>query len=40
MIKDNVDLDNMKEFEKQINSEKDPIKFHLLFKINSYHEPK
>lgn len=43
-IKDDVDLDIMKEFEKQINSEKfpnskkDPIQFQMLFKINSYNE--
>ncbi len=44
MVKDDVDLDIMKEFEKQINSEKfpnskkDPIKFQILYKINSYDE--
>lgn len=43
-IKDDVDLELMKEFEKRINSEtfpnskKDPIKFQLIFKINSYNE--
>lgn len=41
-VKDDVDLDLMKEFEKRINSEKfpnskkDPIKFQVIFKINSF----
>jgi hypothetical protein len=43
-VKDDVDLEIMKEFEKQINSEKfpnskkDPIQFQILYKINSYNE--
>lgn len=43
-VKDDVDLDIMKKFEKGINlekfpnSKKDPIKFQILYKINSYNE--
>lgn len=44
-VKDDVDLDIMKEFKKIINNEKfpnskkDSIKFQLIFKINSYNDP-
>lgn len=43
-VKDDVDLEIMKEFEKKINTEKfpnskkDPIQFQILYKINSYNE--
>ena len=43
-VKDDVDLELMKEFEKQVNlenfpkSKKDPIKFQIVFKINSFDE--
>lgn len=43
-VKDDVDLDIMKEFEKKVNSEKypnskeDPIKIQLIYKINSYND--
>lgn len=43
-IKDDIDLEVMKEFEKRIlelklpNSKKDPIKFNILFKVNSFNE--
>lgn len=43
-VKDDVDLDIMKEFEKRINAEKfpntknAPIQFQILYKINSYNE--
>lgn len=43
-VKDDVDLELMKEFEKRINNEKfpnskkDPIKFQIIFKVNSYND--
>lgn len=43
-VKDDIDLDIMKEFEKKVNSEKypnskeDPIKIQLIYKINSYND--
>ncbi|MBP6624053.1 MAG: hypothetical protein KA198_02710 [Chitinophagaceae bacterium] len=43
-LKNDIDLDIMKEFEKRINAEvfpnskKDPIQFQILFKVNSYNE--
>ncbi|WP_213277101.1 hypothetical protein [Chryseobacterium indologenes] len=43
-VKDDLDLEIMKEFEKQVNKEKYPnskkeiIKFQLLYKVNSYNE--
>lgn len=45
-VKDDVDLELMKEFEKRINaakfpnSKKDPIQLQIIFKINSYNETK
>jgi hypothetical protein len=41
-VRDNLDLEIMKEFEKRVNAEKfpkskkDPIKFQLIYKVNSY----
>ena len=43
-VKDDLDLDIMKEFEKRINSEtypnskKDPIKLQLIYKVNSFND--
>ncbi|MCL9807031.1 hypothetical protein NAT51_15965 [Flavobacterium amniphilum] len=43
-VKDDLDLDIMKEFEKRVNAEKypnskkDPVGFRMLFKVNSYNE--
>jgi hypothetical protein len=43
-VKDDIDLEIMKEFEKRINAEKfpnsknDPIQFNILYKVNSYNE--
>lgn len=43
-VKDNLDLELMKEFEKRINKEKfpnskkDPIKFQIIFKVNSFND--
>lgn len=43
-VKDDIDLEIMKEFEKRINiekipnSKKDPIKFQIIFKVNSYND--
>ncbi len=43
-VKDDIDLELMKEFEKRINNEKfpnskkDPIKFQIIFKVNSYND--
>lgn len=43
-VKDDIDLEIMKEFEKRINNEKfpnskkDPIKFQIIFKVNSYND--
>lgn len=43
-VRDDLDLDIMKEFEKRVNSEKypnskkDPIKFQLIYKVNSFND--
>lgn len=43
-VKDDLDLELMKEFEKQVNKEKyphtkkDTIKFQLIYKVNSYND--
>ena len=45
-VKDDLDLEIMKEFEKRINAEKypnskeDPIKFQLIYKVNSFNDTK
>lgn len=44
-VKDDIDIELMKEFEKRINSEKfpnskkDPVKIQLVFKVNSFDDP-
>lgn len=43
-VRDNLDLEIMKEFEKRVNDEKypnskkDPVKLQLIFKVNSYND--